>query len=477
MVRGQPTLEQLRLLPDEERVDWLRAAPEGQWLERKSPRIRGKALADVMVGLANAEGGLICIGIEEGRVEGVGRAGRLMNEWRQAAIDFSAPPVRHAFDLLACTNTRGEADHIVVIEVEASERVHENSAGDAFLRVGDENRKLGPLEAQELRYDKGDSTFDARSVTGVDRDALDADLVRRYLTAIRVVGTGERALKARGLLADKSGELVPTVAGILVLGSEPQAHFPESYVRLLRYRGTTRETGSRSNVAQDVRLTGPLPGQITAARRRLLRWLPTVTRLGDKGRFGRETHVPQPVWLEAVVNAVIHRSYAMSGDHIRVEVFDDRIDVESPGRLPGLVRLDNIRTTRFARNPRIARAMADLDFGRELGEGVDRMFLEMEKAGLPDPVFVQAGASLRVTFLDNPVGARMRALLPPGSDWFVEHLLRTGRVTTSQAITLLGVSRPTAIGYLRRLEVVGFVEAVRTSPNDPRGYWRPAGRA
>ncbi len=269
---------------------------------------------------------------------------------------------------------------------------------------------------------------------------------------------------------------MPTVAGILVLGSEPQAHLPEAYVRLLRYRGTTREAGSRSNVAQDVRLTGPLPDQITAARRQLLRWLPTVTRLGDKGRFGRATHVPQPVWLEAVVNAVVHRSYAMSGDHIRVEVFDDRIDVESPGRLPGLVRLDNIRTTRFARNPRIARAMADLDFGRELGEGVNRMYLELERVGLPDPVFVQAGASLRVTFLDDPVGARMQAVLPPGSDRFVEHLLRTGRVTTSQAITLLGVSRPTAIGYLRRLEEGGFVEAVRTSPNDPRGFWRPARR-
>ncbi len=477
MVLAQPTLEQLRLLPDEERADWLRTAPEGQWLERKGPRIRGKALADVMIGFANAEGGLICVGIEDGRVEGVDRVGRLMNEWRQAAIDFSVPPVRHSFELLACTSRRGDHDHIVVIEVEASERVHENSGGDTFLRIGDENRKLGPFEAQELHYDKGDSTYDARSVTEVGRDALNPELVRRYLAAIRVADDGGRALKARGLLADRAGELVPTVAGVLVLGSEPQVHFPEAYVRLLRYRGTTRETGSRSNVTQDVRLSGPIPEQVAAARRRLRRWLPTVTRLGQSGRFGRETHVPEPVWLEAIVNAVVHRSYAIGGDHIRVEVFDDRIDVESPGRLPGLVRLDNIRTTRFARNPRIARALADLDFGRELGEGVSRMYLEMDRAGLPEPVFVQTGASLRVTFLDDPVGARMLAALPPGSERFVEHLLRTGRVTTSQTITLLGVSRPTAIGYLRQLQAGGFIEAVRTSPNDPRGFWRPTGRA
>jgi len=476
MISGRPTLEQLRLLPDEERVDWLRAAPEGQWLERKGPRIRGKALADVMIGFANAEGGLICVGIEDRRIEGVDRAGRLMNEWRQAAIDLSAPPVRHSFDLLACTNRRGGLDQVVVIEVESSERVHENSAGDTFLRIGDENRKLGPFEAQELRYDKGESTFDARPLGDVTQDDLDPQLVRRYLAAIRATDQWQRAMKARGLLADRAGDLVPTVAGILVLGSEPQAHFPEAYVRLLRYRGTTRETGSRSNVSQDVRLSGPIPEQVAAARRRLRRWLPTVTRLGQGGRFGRETHVPEPVWLEAIVNAVIHRSYAIGGDHTRVEVFDDRIDVESPGRLPGLVRLDNIKTTRFARNPRIARALADLDLGRELGEGVSRMYYEMDRAGLPEPVFVQTGASLRVTFLDDPVGARILAALPPGSERFVEHLLRTDRVTTSQAITLLGVSRPTAIAYLRRLEAAGFIEAVRTSPNDPRGFWRQAGR-
>jgi ATP-dependent DNA helicase RecG len=199
-----------------------------------------------------------------------------------------------------------------------------------------------------------------------------------------------------------------------------------------------------------------------------------VARLGDSGRFGRESHVPQPAWLEAIVNAVIHRSYAMGGDHTRVEVFDDRIEVESPGRLPGLVRVDTIRTTRFARNPRIARAMADLGFGRELGEGVDRMYAEMERAGLPEPVFVQTAASLRVTLLDDPAGARMLAALPPGSERFVEHLLRSGRVTTSEAVSLLGVSRPTAIAYLRRLEAGGFIEAIRTSPKDPRGFWRPA---
>jgi ATP-dependent DNA helicase RecG len=459
-------------MPDDDRVDWLLGTPEGQWLERKGPRIKARPLADLLVGFANAEGGLICIGVQDGRIEGVDRAGKLLNEWRQAALDFTVPPVRHTFEILDCTNGRGEANHLVVIEVEASERVHESASGDTFLRIGDESRKLGPFMAQELRYDKGESTFDGRAQTDATSADLDDERVDAYLAAIRATDRPDSALRARGLLIDQKGAGAPTVAGLLVLGLDPQAHFPEAYVRLLRYRGSTRETGARSNVSQDVRLAGPIPDQIDSARRRLRRWLPSAIRLGRGGRFGRETFVPEPAWLEAIVNATIHRSYAAGGDHIRVELFDDRLEIESPGRLPGLVRVDNIRHTRFARNPRVARAVADLGYGRELGEGVNRMYEEMGRAGLPEPVFVQSPASVRVTFLADPISARILTALPRGSERFVEHLNRTGRVTTTEAIELLGVSRPTTIRHLQHLVDAGLLEAVRKAPNDPRGYWR-----
>jgi ATP-dependent DNA helicase RecG len=97
--------------------------------------------------------------------------------------------------------------------------------------------------------------------------------------------------------------------------------------------------------------------------------------------------------MEALVNAVVHRSYSMMGDHVRVEIFDDRIEVESPGRLPGLVDpTDPLAVTRFARNPRIARVCADLRFG----EGIRRMFEEMRIAGLADPIYHQTSGSVRV---------------------------------------------------------------------------------
>ncbi len=469
---GIATIEQLRLMPEDDRIESLRTQLEDQWLDRKSARCSARDLADLLIGFANAEGGLIVLGIHDGRVEGIGEHAARVNDWRQAAIDFTQPPVRHQFELLPCINHRGDRDEIAVIEVEASEQVHQNRKDETYLRVGDENRKLGVMEAQELQFDKGQSVFDGRPAPDTRMADLDPKLINRYLSRIRGAVRREVVLASRGLVVPDGRSHVPTVAGLLVLGKEPQRVFPEAAVRLLHYRGASRETGARSNVIRDVRLDGPLPVQLDAARRRLSRWLPSSMRLERAGRFEPATLIPQYAWLEAIVNAAVHRSYTAGGDHTRVELFDDRLEVESPGRLPGLVRIENIRSTRFARNPRVARAMADLGYGRELGEGVNRMFEEMERVGLPDPIYTQGPASVRVAFLADPLSARILAELPPGSERFVEFLSRTGRVTTSQAVEVLGLSRPTVLNHLHRLVQAGYLEHMGTSLNDPRGYWR-----
>ena len=114
------TLEQLRLLPEDDRIEALRSRDEDQWLDRTSARSTARHLGDMLVGFANAEGGLIVIGIRDGIVEGISGSGSV-NDWRQAAVDFTQPPVRHRFEMLPCTNHKGELDEIAVIEVEASE--------------------------------------------------------------------------------------------------------------------------------------------------------------------------------------------------------------------------------------------------------------------------------------------------------------------------------------------------------------------
>jgi ATP-dependent DNA helicase RecG len=469
---GVTTIQQLQLLPEDQRVPALRRRHENQWFDRKSARIRPRELADAMIGFANAEGGLIVVGIRDGIVEGTGDDDRAHNGWRQAGRDFARPPIPAHFEVVSCINDRGQPDRLLIIEVETSEHVHANARGEAFLRIGDENRRLGPMEVQELRYDKGGTFFDGTAVPGATRGDLDDKLIDQFLRAVGSRHRPDDALLSRGLLVDVRGALVPTIAGILTLGSDPQRFLPEARLRLLRYQGSARESGERSNLLSDVDAGGALSEQILVARRALRRWLGSAIRLGPSGRFRPTSLIPQEAWLETIVNAVVHRSYSIGGDHTRVSLFADRLEIESPGRLPGLVRVETIRWTRFARNPRVARTILELGFGRELGEGVDRMFEEMERAGLPDPIYRQGPASVIVSLLMDPIGARMLRLMPAGSERFVEYVIGAGRVTTAEAKELLGVSVNTARRYLVVLAEAGYLRHESKSARDPRGHWR-----
>ena len=93
------------------------------------------------------------------------------------------------------------------------------------------------------------------------------------------------------------------------------------------------------------------------------------TRLGNDGRFHTTPEYPEFVWKEIIINAIAHRDYSIKGTDIQIKMFDDHITVESPGTLPGIVRLSNIRTVHFSRNPKIARFLQEYDYVKEFGEG------------------------------------------------------------------------------------------------------------
>jgi len=138
------------------------------------------------------------------------------------------------------------------------------------------------------------------------------------------------------------------------------------------------------NVIKDVIFEGNILKMITDSVAYLDTQIKEKTYLGEDGLFITEEEYPKFVRQEIIVNAVTHRAYSISGTDIQIKMFDDRIVVESPGKLPGLVRADNIRHTHFSRNPKIAEFLKAYNFVKEYGEGVDRMCRELEIAGLRD---------------------------------------------------------------------------------------------
>jgi ATP-dependent DNA helicase RecG len=442
---------------------------EDQWFDRKSIRVKANTLAQHLVAFANAEGGTLVVGLSGGRFEGIDAHQDRVNALMQAGIDFTDPPVRTVCEQVPCV-VEGRSDHILVIRLDPAERLHRTTSGDCYLRIGDESRMLNFLQQRELLFDKGQSQYDGEPAPGAAVEDLDAGLVSNFAATIGHP-VEDRVLNARSLVT-RQGAL--TNAAYLLFARRPQDLFPQAYVRVIRYLERERGTGSRMNVAegQDFRLEGPIPVLLEQPQLLIEKFMPHRRALGPDGRFVSTAIVPRDAWLEGMVNAVIHRSYSLAGDHIRIEIYPDRIEIESPGRLPGLVDVSSpMKIARFARNPRIARVCADLRITQELGEGIKRIFEEMRLAGLEDPLYRQTSGSARLV-LTARLDPAVAAALPNGSAdvlrllQFTDHQLGTGDVAEA-----LRISRPTAVKRLGALRDAGLVDWHGKAPNDPRAYW------
>lgn len=458
-------VDRVLALPDDEAAEQLVRLRESQWFERKSGRVSARDLAIPLVAMANAEGGYLVVGIHDGTVEGI-QAGRL-NALRQTAHDFTTPVVRCS----STERTTSDGRVLLVLRVDPGERVHETTKGDVYLRVGDESRKLGYAQRRELEYDRGSAPFDG---TGVDADPVDLDStqVADYQLSIGAA-TPEGMLTARDLLT-RDRRL--TVAGWLLFAERPQSLFPSAVVRVLRYADTDRGTGAGMSLYEggDVRCEGSIPEQIAKAAQVIEGWVPKVQALAPSGRFEPRPIIPRDVWLEGLVNAALHRSYSMAGDHVRIEIFPNRIEIENPGRFPGLADPSKpLSISRYARNPRIVRVCSDLGIARELGEGIKRIFGEMRTLGLTDPIYSQGSGSVRLVLSSaDALPEDVRSSLTKVARKILDTLRLEGRpMSTGQIAELVGVTRPTASRHLQTLRKHGLVGWDGQGPKDPRASW------
>lgn len=466
-MRYPAELDQILALPPDEALNQLSVAPESQWFERKSGRVQAKDLAVALVALANAEGGSVVVGLEAGSVRAAGTA--RANDLRQAAMGWTLPTVRVRIEEFVVP---GDSEVLLIFRVDPGQRVHELPNGDCYLRVGDESRKLTFAQRQELEYDRGVAPYDG-TPAGISMSRLSKIQLESYRAAIGSATTRDM-LHARGLLTpdDKI-----TVAAYLLFADHPQDLFPQAHVRVLRYTEVDRGTGSSLSLDDqgDVRCEGSLPMQVTAAAEAIERFLPRRRVLTPGGRFEGQPVIPRDAWLEGMVNAVLHRSYSAAGDHIRVEIFPDRMEISSPGRFPGLVDPTRpLEITRYARNPRIARVCSDLGIAQELGEGIRRIYAEMRRRGLTDPIYSQTAAGVRLLLTAaDAVPKEVLQRLPSGARRVLDELRRAGRpLGTGQLAELLGIARPTAGRHLTTLRDYGLVAWEGDSPRDPRATWR-----
>jgi ATP-dependent DNA helicase RecG len=347
-------------------------------------------LAETLTALANSHGGHVLFGVTTaGKVTGVPHADEA-RAVAQAAGLLSTPPLILPLPQIAEINGKP----VCIVEVPPGLPHVYSLDGRYLTRVGDRNRLLATSELTGLLLERGEAGFESRAAPGATLEDLDPVQINAYLAVLNPAGPAgdpHKLLLARGCLAQTADGATPSHAGILLFGRQPQRFLRHAEIILVRYAGPTM---GDEFVRHDA--SGTLPDQIRQAEAFLNANMRRGMRI--KG-FTREetTEYPLPVVREAVVNAVAHRDYAIRGEGIRVLIFSDRLEVYSPGRLPGHVTLENLRTERFSRNEAIVQALSDLGFVERLGYGINRMVAAMAEADLPEPIFEETTAGFRVT--------------------------------------------------------------------------------
>ena len=381
-------------------IEDIKDRPEGQTFDCKSVKIEPKALAVPIVAMANADGGMLAIGISDKtrRIEGIDQHTAHVNELLKVPFSLCIPSVNIKPEYIPCIDSEGKPNHVLLLHIPASATLHANQADEVFMRVGDSSRKLGFEERMSLMYDKGERYFEDTAAYDATIEDIDFNYVQDLLNVIGYTKSPLEYLKENNnFITYKDGKEQISTACILLFGKKPQLFFPRARVRFIRYMGTEEKVGREMNVIKDVTFEGRINDQIRKTIDYLESQVKEHTYLGEKGVFVTDREYSPFVLQEMTVNSICHRDYSIKGTEIQIKMFDDRLVFETPGKFPGIVRSDNIRHTHFSRNPKIAEFLKAYKYVREFGEGVDRMCKELEAKGLHDPKYILTAFILKST--------------------------------------------------------------------------------
>lgn len=346
---------------------------EDSFLELKEVRfagskIRGPSqvdLADEIAAFANSAGGVVVLGIEDKSREVVGipleRLDAVETLAREACEQSIKPPVAPIIERMMLQDTVGNEQPVIRIDVTSSLFVHQ-SPGGYMQRVGSSKRPIPPEQLQRLFQQRSQSRlirFDETPVIKATMTDLDDALWQRFVPS-QHHSSPETVLDKLAMAArDNQGAWRPTVAGLLMASHEPQRFLPGAFIQAVAYQGTHALPEAEKAYQRDAQdITGPLDQQILGACAFVRKNMQVAALKHADG--GRED-LPQFDLLavfEAVTNAVAHRDYSMGGSKIRLRLFDDRLELYSPGMLPNTMTPESLPFRQAARNEAITSLLA-----------------------------------------------------------------------------------------------------------------------
>ena len=360
-------------------------------------------LAGELVAFANAAGGVVFLGVDDsGVVRGIPPEHlNMVENWIvNVATHNCEPPVRPLLRKELLPDVHGDEQRVLLADVPRGIYVHRTSGGRYYLRIGSTKRDLTPPELARLFQQRGrEYMFDEQAVLGATVDDLNRHRLEAFFGRSPTIPWLDLLRNTRVTFRDEDGVDRPTVAGLLVFGTEPTEFLPSGSIEAACYRGTRL---SSDDLIHAERLAGPVSDQIDAGIGFVARFMQVPS---DK-RPSNGNDVPHDLDVvdEAIVNAVAHRDYAISGSKIRLFLFADRLELYSPGKLPNTLTLDDMPYRTFTRNQLLASFLSRIRskrtgqvFLESRGEGVRKILQDGEAHSGRRPEYELFGDELRLT--------------------------------------------------------------------------------
>ena len=431
------------------------ARDEDHFFDRKAAAIKGAKLQKAAVAFANADGGEVYVGVSDNKDEpDAGKRWRgpelieAFNQHIQALTEVE-PTLPYTLTFLKADDHPG---YVLRIEVEKSSAVHKTADGTVYERKGAQSLPVtDPERITALGFAKGAQSFEDYSAeAALAEDVVDSKAIAIFL-ADYSPKTDPLELALNKSLVDRK-TFKPRVAGLVLFADDPPSRMPRKCsVKIARYQ--TKEDEPERDHLKDIRtVEGPLYGLIQRTVDTVTETMSSI-KIWTTDGLKAVAYPPETVW-EVVVNAIIHRDYSISDD-VHVQIFDDRIVVSSPGRLPGYVTVDNILDARFARNPRIVGMLSRYKDppNKDIGEGLNTAFQKMKEWKLRAPLVEVDGNYVRVTIPHAPLATPAEAILA-----FLE---KSDTITNRQARDITGIRSENAVkSEFYKLKEAGYIEMV-----------------
>lgn len=380
---------------------------EGHFGDLKSKEIKPSKLSQTVSAMANADGGDIYIGIDEVKKDDNSKK----RNWRgfqdveeangHIQLIQELFPFDQYINLSFFKNSKLEG-FVLHVQINKTKEVLYASDRNPYVRRGAQNIPVKSFEdLKKLEFDKGISSYETQVLNVPLELVSESAVIHDFISKIVPTSKPEVWLKKQLLIHSSK----PTVAGVLLFAEEPQAALPkQSGIKIYRYKTRDKE-GTRQTLAFDpITIEGDIYRQIERAVSKSVEIVEGIKYLGEKGL--ERIKYPVEAIHEIITNAVLHRDYSKKSD-IQIIIFDNRVEVHSPGRLPGHITPKNILDEQLARNGALVRLINKFPNppNKDVGEGLNTAFNAMRKLRLKEPEVLEVTNGVKVIIYHEPLAS------------------------------------------------------------------------